>query len=75
MNIPEINPDTLAACSVDFILPSRVLTNFCALEYFTFSVVDRAIFLDVNADRSVGAVFTEEMPGMLMKPRIVSVFN
>lgn len=65
MNISEINPNTLAACSIDFILPSRNLINFLVLEYFTFSFVH-------YADRSVNIVIsTKEIQEMLIKPRCV----
>lgn len=70
MNISEINPNTLAACSIDVILPSRNLINFYVLEYFTFSFVDRDIILYINADRSVSTViFTKEIPDMLIKTK------
>lgn len=70
MNISEINPNTLAASSIDFILPSRSFINFYVSEYFAFSFVDQAIILYLNAERSVTTIiFTEEIPDMLIKPK------
>ena len=70
MNISEINPNTLAAHSIDIILLSRNLINFYVLEYFIFSFVDRAIILYINEDRCVSTIiFTKEIPGMLIKPK------
>lgn len=65
MNVSEINPNTLAACSIDFILPSRNLINFPVLEYFTFSFVH-------YADRSVNTMISiKGIEEMLIKPRHV----